>query len=175
MLREEMTALVETALTRTRPGAAFTMAVLAALPLVSPPTASAAAVAGALANKGTASFAKGVLSTGGLGVILGPATGLLAGWLGTKAVGLTARSERERVCVTRHARRMVLYSFALCAILVLILTGAGELYPVTRFWLIVGILAWVGILLATILGINSRMQRDVRRIRKETGTEDAPA
>jgi RNA polymerase sigma factor (sigma-70 family) len=175
MLREEMTAVVETTLTRTRPGAAFTMAVLAALPVISPPTASAAAAAGALASKGTASLAKGALSTGGLGVILGPATGLLAGWLGTKAVRLTARSERERNCVTRHARRMVLYSFALCAILVLILTYAGELYPVTRAWLIFGILVWVGVLLAMILGINSRMQRDVRRIRKETGTEDAAA
>ncbi len=163
MLRDEMTALVETTLTRTGPGPVFTMGVLAALSLVSVPKAGGAITSGAVA--------KGATCGVGPGAILGPGIGLLIGWLGTKAVGLTARSERERVCVTRHCRWMIFYSFALCAILVLTLSQAGKLYPVTSGWMIFGVLAWVGVLVATILGINSRMQRDVRRIRAETDTE----
>lgn len=165
MLREEMMALVETTLTRTRPGVAFTMGVLAALSLVSPTKVGAAVTTGVAAGKGAVS---GV----GTGAILGPGIGLLVGWLGTKAVGLTARSERERLCVTRYCRRMILYSFALCALLVVTLSQAGESYPVTSGWMIFGVLVWVGVLVATILGINSRMQREVRRIRAETGIED---
>ena len=85
---------------------------------------------------------------------------------------MTARSERERICVTGHCRRMVLCTFALCGLLVLTLSQAGKLYPVTRSWLAFGVLVWVGVLVATILGINARMQRDVRRIRAQAGTQD---
>ncbi|HUL51357.1 MAG TPA: sigma-70 family RNA polymerase sigma factor [Candidatus Nitrosotalea sp.] len=172
MLREEMTELLETTLTRTRPGAVFTIGVLAALSLVSPPTAGAAATGGAVAGKGATALAKGAVSGVGPSAIAGPGAGLLVGWLATTAVRLTARSERERICVTRHCRRMVLYSFSLCALLVLTLSQAGELYPATIGWMTFGILAWVGVLVATILGINARMQREVQRIRAETGTKD---
>lgn len=172
LLREEITALVETTLTRTRPGPVFTMGVLAALSLVSPPTAGAAIVTGAGAGKGATTLAKGVASGAGPGAILGPGIGLLVGWLGTKAVGMTARSERERICVTRHCRWMIFYCFALCALLVATLSQAGESYSITREWMIFGVLAWVSVLVATLLGINWRMQREVRRIRAETGAED---
>jgi len=175
MLREEMMALIESKLTRSRPGAAFTMGVLAALSLVSPPTAGAAIMTVVAAGKGATPLAKGAVSSVGPGAILGPGIGFFAGWLGMKAVGLTARSDRERLCVTRHCRRMIFYSFALCALLVLTLIQAGELYPVTSAGIVLGVLVWVGVLVATIFGINSRMQRDVRRIRAETGTEDSTA
>ena len=172
MLRAELAALVEATLVRTRPGAAFTAGVLAALTLVSPPAASAAGAVGAAAGKGLATVTKATLSGAGPGAILGPGLGLLTGWLGTKAVGMTARSESERTCMSRHCRRMVLYALALCALLVLALCGAGELYPVRSGWLILGVLVWAGVLVATILWLNSWMQRDVRRIRADTGTED---
>lgn len=175
MLRQEMTALVETTLTRTRPGAAFTTGVLAAMALLSPPTVGAAGLTGAVTGKWATTLGKGAISGVGPGAILGPGIGLLAGWLGIKAVGLTARSERERLCVRRHSRRMIFYSFAFCALLVLTLSQAGELYPVTSGWMTFGVLAWVGVLVAIILGINSRMQRDVRRIRTKAGTEDTTA
>ena len=54
MLREEMAKLVESALTRSRPTAAFTVGVLAALPFVSARTASAASTTGIIAGKGVA-------------------------------------------------------------------------------------------------------------------------
>src|SRR5262245_26113559 len=52
MLREEMAALVESALVRSKPSAAFTVGVLMALPLVSATSASAAISGGALATSG---------------------------------------------------------------------------------------------------------------------------
>lgn len=172
MLREEMTTLIETTLTRTRPGAAFTTGVLAALSLVSPPTSGAAILTGATAGKGVATFTKGAISSVGPGAILGPGIGLFAGWLGMNAVGMTARSEQERRCVSRQCRRMIFCSFTLCAVLVLTLSQAGQLYPVTRTGIVFGVLVWVSVLVATLLRMNSMMQREVRRIRAETGTED---
>jgi hypothetical protein len=86
---------------------------------------------------------------------------------------LTARSERERICVTRHCRWMIFSSFGLCALLVLTLSQAGKLFPVAGLWIVTGVLVWVGALVSTILALNSRMQREVRRIRAETGAESA--
>jgi zinc protease len=59
MLREEMTALVESTLTRTKPGSAFTVGVLVALPMVSASTATAALAAGTVANTSDGTVGKG--------------------------------------------------------------------------------------------------------------------
>src|SRR5262245_42813283 len=68
MLREELTALVESTLSRSRPTAAFTAGVLAALPLVSASTVSAGAAAGAVGGKVAAEVSKGIL--GRVGIVL---------------------------------------------------------------------------------------------------------
>lgn len=172
LLREKLTKLVETTLTRTRPGTAFTLGVLAALPVAFPPKASAAGLIGAIAGKGATSLAKGVVSNVGRGAYWGPGIGLFVGWLAMKGVGLSARSGREHRCVTRHCRWMIFCSFALCGLLVLILSQAGKLYPATRAGIVFGIFAWVGVLVASILGINSRMQGEVRRIQGECRRKD---
>src|SRR5262249_35368796 len=78
MLREELATIVETALIWTRPTRAFTVAVLAALPAITPSSAEAAVIASAASGKGTVA-AKGVLAAIGPGAILGPAFGLLVG------------------------------------------------------------------------------------------------
>jgi len=59
MLRGELAALVEHTLVRTRPTAAFTAAVLVALPLASASTATAAVAAGAAAGAATAAGVAG--------------------------------------------------------------------------------------------------------------------
>ncbi len=165
MLREEMTAFVESTLTRTRPTAVFTAGVLAALPFVAPPAATAATVTGAVARKVTVTAAKGALGSAGFGAIVGPAIGLLIGGFTSKLVEATARSEQERACVARQARRAVMWCFAMSAVLVVSLAFAGELYQATPVRLLFGILAWVVVLVAVLIGISSRMQRDVHRIR----------
>ena len=172
MLREEMTALVESTLTRTRPGRAFTTGVLAALPFTVLPSASAAA-ASAVAGKGLATAAKGTAGGLGLGAVFGPLIGLSIGWFSSRLIASTARSPRERACILRHARRIVIFCFVMSLGLAAILSQAGKLYTASPLWVIVGIAAWLGVLLGTILWTSSRMNGDVLRIRAETGTGDA--
>ena len=172
MLREEMTALVESTLTRTRPGRAFTTGVLAALPFTVLPSASAAA-ASAVAGKGLATAAKGTAGGLGLGAVFGPLIGLSIGWFSSRFAASTARSPRERGCILRHARRMVIFCFGMSLGLAAILSQAGKLYTASPLWVIVGTAVWLAVLLGTILWTSSRMNVVVLRIREETGTGDA--
>jgi len=172
MLREEMATLVESTLTRTKPAAAFTASVLAALPLAAVSKASAA-TAGGIAGKGAIAVAKGAFGTAGLGAIFGPMIGLSISFFGSKAAALTARSQRERKCISRYAFRIVAFCWVMSIGLALTLSQAGKLYPVSVGWLVLGICAWVATLVITIHIASLRMQREVTRIRAETGTEDA--
>jgi RNA polymerase sigma factor (sigma-70 family) len=70
MLRVEIAGIVESALTRSRPGAGFTAAVLGALAVASPSSATAAAIAGAGALAGA-----GAVAGKGAGAALGAGTG----------------------------------------------------------------------------------------------------
>jgi hypothetical protein len=170
MLREEMAALVESTLTRTRPAAAFTAGVLAALPLASSSTASAATAA-TLAGKAAAA-AKSVAGGAGLGAIAGPVIGLLISLFGSRAATLSARSSQERKCIVRHVRRIVIYCWVMSIGLALVLSQAGKLYQVSPPWLVFGVCAWVAALVLTIHVWARRMQREVVSIRAETGTDD---
>jgi RNA polymerase sigma factor (sigma-70 family) len=170
MLRDELATVVESALGRSRPTAAFTAAVLAALPLLPTPTASAAAATGAVVGKGLATIAKSALGSAGLGVLIGPLTGLLITLFGSKAAAMTARSPQERKCIRRHSLGIAIFCFVMSVGLAAVLSQAGKLYPVSAGWLVAGILGWV-VALVLIVHLWARyMQREAARIRAETGT-----
>jgi len=172
LLREEMTALVESALTRSRPGLAFKMGVLAALPIVSSTAAAAgSAAAGALAGK-SAAAGKGALGGAAFLPVIGPLIGLSIAWVSTRLAASTARSEPERRAVLRLARRVILFCFSMSIGLALVLGQAGKLYQASPLWIITGIIAWLALLLGGILWACARSEREVQRIRIETGTED---
>jgi hypothetical protein len=57
--------------------------------------------------------------------------------------------------------------------LVLALSQVKSEVSVSAIWIVTGVLAWVAALVATVSWISSRMQREVRRIRAATGTDDA--
>src|SRR5262245_1755646 len=103
MLREEMTALVESTLARTRPGTAFTVGVLVALQMVSGSTATAALAAGAVSGTSVSTAGKGLLAKLGFGALIGPVIGLVCAYLGTKAAASTARSEPERKVILGYS------------------------------------------------------------------------
>src|SRR5262249_9316299 len=111
MLREEMAALVESTLVRSKPSAAFPVGGLAALPEIVSSSAKAAVIASVASGKGT--VAKGVLASISPGVILGPAFGLLVGLSSAKALVSTARSTPERICIWRHALWMIFFCLAM--------------------------------------------------------------
>ncbi len=173
MLREEMAALVESALRRSRPGTAFTVGVLVALPMVSGSTATAALAAGAVADTSAGAAGKGLLAKLGLGALIGPAIGLICAYLGTMAAASTARSDTERRCILRYVRYGILvFCFAMVLGLVAVLSQAGKLYSPSAGWLVCGIGAWTAALVGGIMLICHRMDREVKRIRLETHTTD---
>ena len=101
MLATQVTAFVEGALQQTTPGKAFTLGVLAALPLLT--TSAKAAVVGATAAKGSAA-AKAAAATGLFGAILGPIVGVLGAVAGSKIGIENTDSPRERQFMVKGTR-----------------------------------------------------------------------
>ena len=101
MLAEEMTAFIEGALKQSRPGKAFTLGVLAALPLMT--TSAKAAAIAATAAKGSAA-AKTAGFAGLFGAIAGPLLIFLGTYFGYKLELDTAKSPRTRDFVKKFYR-----------------------------------------------------------------------
>ena len=123
LLAEEVTAFVEGALTRTNPGKAFTIGVLAALPLTLATSAKAAAL-GAAALKGGAT----AKAAGGLGVlssILSPLVGLIGPWLQYRMLLDTAKSDDERAGIKRYFRKLasLILAFGISLVALVLLGG----------------------------------------------------
>ena len=115
MLRDELVAVVESTLKRTRPTRAFTVAVTGGLPTFTP-TSAAAAVTGAARAKGRC---QRCARRPWQGTFIGPAIGLLVGLLSSRAAASTARSPQERACIHRHALGMIIFCFAMSIALVI--------------------------------------------------------
>jgi RNA polymerase sigma factor (sigma-70 family) len=96
LLQEQVLAFVEGALERTNPGKAFTLGVLAALPLFT--TSAAAATA-----KGSAA-AKAAATTGLLAALAGPLVALLGTYMGYRTGCGTAESPREQQLLRKFYR-----------------------------------------------------------------------
>jgi len=116
LLHEQVAAFVEGTLQRTSPGKAFTLAVLAALPVTMATSASAATL-GTVA-KGVAA-AKGATLMGILGALVGPLAGIFGAWMGVRASLDSAESEREREYIRKGARQMT------CLVMGFLLAGGG--------------------------------------------------
>ena len=100
LLHEQVLTFVEGSLARTNPGQAFTLGVLAALPVVITTSAKAATLCAAAA-KGGAAVTGGTLSTF-LGLLIGPVTGLLGGYFGVRMSLNNTRTPRERSFMLRY-------------------------------------------------------------------------
>jgi hypothetical protein len=104
MLTERTAKFVETALHTSNPGKAFTIAVLAALPVMT--TSTKAAVIGAAAAKGSIA-AKTAAGAGLLNAILGPFLVIFGNYVGYKMNLDGARTETEREYVKAFYRRLI--------------------------------------------------------------------
>lgn len=133
MLREQVAELVEGGLRRSRPGRAFTLAVMAGVSGGS--TGAKTAIAAGAATKAAAPLMKaalgGGLSAGALGGLLGSLVGLGGGWLGTWIPAQLAPTITERDLILRTGKRMLLVSVIWLGILLLVIKafagGAGYL------------------------------------------------
>lgn len=169
MLRQEVQAVVERGLLQSAPGRAFTIGVLAAIPIMSG-TAKAATI--------TATTAKGVsaMNAAGLaGAILGPLAGIAGGWFGYTMSMKHATSDRERSFIRRLTAMViglaVLLSIGM-GVLIVWGTTLAESYPNGMAFGIIGLsVTYVVALTALIFG----SQRHIAKIRRETGpVEGAP-
>lgn len=167
-LRDEMEALVESALVRSRPDARFTAAVLAAVAVTAP--ASAVLAAGSAGVAGAASAAgKGFTAA----AVAGPAAGLLTAWLASRLAGANARSLPERAVIQRAFRHAMLFVLPMIALVLgLVYVGTHALRE-NPWFLALGATAWTVALVGGLMGISRRVERQITRLRRETGTEDA--
>jgi RNA polymerase sigma factor (sigma-70 family) len=104
LLTEEVTAFVEGALQKTTPGKAFTLGVLAALPLMT--TSAKAAVVGATTAKGSA-LAKSAGLIGLFNAVLAPVVMFLSLHFSYKLERDSARSPQRREFVLKYYRILV--------------------------------------------------------------------
>ena len=171
MLRDELTAVIESTLARSRPGIGFTIGVLAALPAVTPPNATAAALTSVATGKavGAVKAAAGFSNW----VLIGPVIGLVTGLLASRAVAATARSPEEKKTILRHSTAIIAFCWVMSISLALVLMMAGKWYAASPLWIIVGVFAWTGTLVGTILWASRRMEREIAVIRAQTHTDDA--
>lgn len=147
LLTEEVTAFVEGTLARTNPGKAFTLGVLAALPLLA--TSAKAAAIGATAAKGSAT-AKAAAAVGLFGAFFAPVIGILAGVLGTKISIDSAQSPRDR----QFRVKMAWINWSLVLAFNVLLTGGIFLarsywttHPVLLTWAIISVAFVYGVLI----------------------------
>lgn len=170
LLHEQVLALVEGTLERTRPGRAFTSAVLSALPVVG--GGVAASTAGATAAKGS-TVAKAASSAGGVGLFAGVVALLaaLGGYVGWQMGDTPAQTVGERQAVLRFWR-VVAGGFLLFVLPAFALLAWRRSHP----WVLDAAALWLGALyLAAAMGFAIYAWSHHRRMRgRETGTE-APA
>jgi zinc protease len=169
-LREEMAALVETTLSRTKPGRKFTVGVLVALPMLASSTATAA-VAAKSATATAGAMGKGWLGKVGLGSFAGPAIGVLFAYLGTRAATSAAQSPEERICILRFSRNMIAFCLAMSLGLAAVLSQAGKLYAASTLGITLGVLGWAAVLAVVAMVLSRRFDREVARIRAEKNAE----
>ncbi len=139
LLTEEVTAFVQSALARTNPGQAFTIGVLAALPVTLATSAKAATMAAA-AKGGATVTGKGFASVV-LGFLLGPALGFLFGFLGLREAAKIARTSNERAAVKRYG-----WILLVCGIAFFVACSLYSAYVAPRLWefhpVLVLVLGW---------------------------------
>lgn len=169
MIRQEVAAVIERGLLQSAPGRAFTIGVLAALPIMSG-TAKAATV--------SVSTAKGVstMSSAGIagltGAILGPIAGILGGWFGYSMSMRAARSDEERAFIRKSTLMIIGLIFIMGLAMAVLIFFGRQWMTEHPTWLAAGIasvvVGYVVALTGTIIWTNRRLAQ----IRRDTGTVD---
>jgi RNA polymerase sigma factor (sigma-70 family) len=166
MLQEQVLAFIEGALERTSPGQAFTLGVLAALPITLASSAKAATVAAA-AKGGAAATGTGFASKV-FGVLCGPALGFLFGFLGWREAVKNTRTPRERALIKRFGI-IILAGGILFIVACSLFSG----YLAPRLWkdhpVLVLALVWaIGLAWAVFaFGFTWRHNRTMQQLREE--------
>ena len=127
LLQEQVLAFVEGALEKTNPGKAFTLGVLASLPLVLTTSAKAATL-GAAAAKGSFA-AKAAASAGLANVILGPLLGLVGPWIQYRMFLGAAKSQNERAFIKNYYRKLLLSVLLFAVVFLVLCLLENKIFP----------------------------------------------
>lgn len=174
LLRHQVAAVIEGALMKTRPSAAFTASVMAAVAVLSGTAKAAIASTGAgIAGSVIAKTATAGAVGGVVGGIAGAAGGLGGGWLGTWLPAQVAPTNRERLYMQNFGKRMFKIAVVVTAIFGSITCGlvywqapAGWQLGTTLIF-VIGIQIWA-------LTKSRELRRTIQQIRAETSTEIDP-
>lgn len=168
LLTERVAACVEQALTQSKPGKTFLVAVMAALPALTPQAVSAGVIAAG--GKGTI-LGKSALFAGSIAALWGPVLGLLGAWVGVGVSARAAESPAERRLIIRTGWIV----FGYIALLNIFIAAAYALPYIVSMTSTVVILAILSLLyLVGIIRIAVWANRRQRQIRIEDGTERTP-
>jgi RNA polymerase sigma factor (sigma-70 family) len=161
LLHEQVLAFVEGALAKTSPGKAFTLGVLASLPVTLTMSAKAATLGAAAAKGGLA--AKATATAGLSGAILGPQLGIVGPWIQYRMFLEAAKTARERDFIKRYYRKLLLsilvfaiVFFALCLLENKIFPAHPVLYVAALLDLVFG---YVAILIRMAMWSNSMFKQ----------------
>ncbi|MDR3403306.1 MAG: sigma-70 family RNA polymerase sigma factor [Chthoniobacter sp.] len=168
LLQEQVALFVEGALRMSTPGRAFTLGVLASLPLTK--TSATAATLGTAAAKSGASIV-GIGLLGVCSALLGPVVGGLGAWFGIKASLDGAESEEERKLIRSYVTQMIVLVVGFLVFWGLAIPFHDRLgHDYT--WLAVTLVAGVPILYGALLAILIvRFKRAHSRLVKQRTTQ----
>ncbi len=171
LLQEQVLAFVEGALEQTSPGKAFTLAVLAALPVMA--TSTKAAVVGATAAKGSV-LAKSAGLAGLCNAILGPVIIFVSLYFGYRLDREGARSPQRREFITKYYR-ILLTCIVVFFVAVLLLALGGRSLLKTSPILYVRLLIGLGVAyLIVVAALTVWMRRCLRKIGQQELIESRP-
>jgi RNA polymerase sigma factor (sigma-70 family) len=173
LLQEQVLAFVEGALEQTSPGKAFTLGVLAALPVMT--TSAKAAAIGATAAKGGV-LAKSAGLAGLCNAILGPVFSFLNIYFMYRLDTESAGSPQRRALIVKFYRIMVTSMVVFCFVAVIALASRGLSLLNRHPILYVGFLSGLGltyVILAVALALW--LQRSMKKIGQQEIAEICPA
>ncbi|HEY2342915.1 MAG TPA: RNA polymerase sigma factor [Chthoniobacteraceae bacterium] len=183
MLRQQVSVLVENTLQRTRPGPAFTLAVLAVVAATAQQSAAAATL---LAAVKTSAPAKAAFVLAPFVAFSGGLVGLLGAWFGMKSAAESAMYVREREALRRCTRRVLagvaVYLVAQIAVVLLMVRAVShdQQFGTRSFFTahhaaiplsVIGLLAVYSVWLVREL---LRAKREIQRIRAEERVAGTP-
>jgi RNA polymerase sigma factor (sigma-70 family) len=166
LLQEQVLAFVEGALEQTTPGKGFTLAVLAALPLMT--SSAKAAAVGATAAKGGA-LAKSAGLAGLCNAVLGPVFVIAGIYFGYRMDRADATSRQRRALIVNYYRFLVVCIVVFFAAVFSLSLGGGALIK-TRPGLYIELLLGIGLAYLLVIVVSTVWMR--RRLR-EIGWQEA--
>jgi RNA polymerase sigma factor (sigma-70 family) len=174
LLHQEVAAFVESTLERSNPGKAFTLAVLATIPILT--TSAKAATLAAAAAKGSTA-ATGATVLGVFNSIFAPIVGFLGPWIQYRVFLAAAKTDQERRNIKSYFRKLLSLILGFAVLLVaLIIVGQKfvKVHPALFAGALITLVAAYAAAAARMGVWAKRMFRDLREERVRLGEIQPP-